>query len=56
MHVLAVLRPELNDGRLRALVHASIGAIQSVLFYESGLSRPELEAMATSVAEAALFA
>ena len=40
VHVLALLRPDVNDGQLRALVHASIGAIQSQLFYESGLPRP----------------
>jgi AcrR family transcriptional regulator len=56
VHVLAVLRPDVNDGQLRALVHASIGAIQSQLFYESGLPRPQLESMMSTVAEAALFA
>lgn len=56
VHVLALLRPELNDGLLRALVQASIGGIQSVLFYQSGLPRLELDALMSSVAEVALFA
>jgi AcrR family transcriptional regulator len=56
VHVLAVLRPEANDGVLRALVQSSIAAIQSVLHFQSGLGMVELEALLTSVAEAALFA
>lgn len=56
VHVLAVLRPEVNDGQLRALVHASVGAIQSQLFYESGLPRAQLERLMSAIAEGALFA
>src|ERR1700727_3969912 len=50
VHLLAPLRPDLADGEVRLAVHAAIGAIQSTLFYSSGLADgrlPELlEAMA----------
>lgn len=39
VHLLAELRPGLGDGQARALVHAAIGAIQSVASYNSGLPR-----------------
>lgn len=54
VHVLGVLRPDDNDGALRARVHAAIGAIQSVLNYQSGLPPEELGALTASMAEAAL--
>jgi AcrR family transcriptional regulator len=38
VHLLAPLRPDLADGEVRLAVHAAIGAIQSTLFYRSGLS------------------
>src|SRR5450631_2027623 len=38
VHLLAPLRPELADGELRLAVHATIGAIQSTLFFRSGLA------------------
>jgi AcrR family transcriptional regulator len=41
VHLLAELRPGLGDGQARALVHAAIGAIQSVASYDSGLPRPQ---------------
>jgi AcrR family transcriptional regulator len=56
VHVLALLRPECGDAALRALVHASIGAIQSVLFYQGGLPAEQVGDLMSSVAEAALFA
>jgi AcrR family transcriptional regulator len=37
VHVLAPLRRDLADGELRLAVHAAIGAIQSTLFFRSGL-------------------
>ena len=37
VRVLAPLRPDLTDGELRLAVHAAIGAIQSTLFFRSGL-------------------
>jgi AcrR family transcriptional regulator len=39
VHLLAPLRTDLADGEVRLAVHAAIGAIQSTLFYSSGLSR-----------------
>ncbi|GAA5176536.1 TetR/AcrR family transcriptional regulator [Pseudonocardia eucalypti] len=42
VHVLAPLRPELADGELRLAVHAAIGAIQSTLFFRSGLDPARL--------------
>jgi hypothetical protein len=56
VHVLAQLRPDAGDATVRALVHASVGAIQSVLFYSSGLADDQLAALMSSVAEASLFA
>ena len=56
VHVLAVLRPELSDAHLRTLVHSAIGAIQSVLFFTSGLSDDQLTDLLVSVAEAATSA
>ncbi len=41
VHLLAELRPGLGDGQARALVHAAIGAIQSVASYNSGLPRKQ---------------
>ena len=56
VHVLAQLRPDAGDATVRALVHAAVGAIQSVLFYSSGLADDQLAALMSSVAEASLFA
>ncbi|HEY5018719.1 MAG TPA: TetR/AcrR family transcriptional regulator [Streptosporangiaceae bacterium] len=56
VHVLAQLRPDASDATVRALVHASVGAIQSVLFYQSGLADDQLAALMSSVAETSLFA
>ncbi|MGD0927800.1 MAG: helix-turn-helix domain-containing protein [Streptosporangiaceae bacterium] len=56
VHVLAQLRPDAGDVTVRALVHASVGAIQSVLFYQSGLADDQLAALMSSVAETSLFA
>jgi AcrR family transcriptional regulator len=44
VHLLAPLRPDLTDGELRLAVHAAIGAIQSTLFFRSGLPRGQLAA------------
>jgi AcrR family transcriptional regulator len=38
VHVLAPLRRDLSDGEVRLAVHAAIGAIQSILFFHSGLA------------------
>ena len=42
MHLLAPLRPDLADGEARLAVHAAIGAIQSTLFFRSGLAGERL--------------
>ncbi|MEU6701659.1 TetR/AcrR family transcriptional regulator [Pseudonocardia sp. NPDC046786] len=41
VHTLAPLRQDLSDAELRLAVHAATGAIQSTLFFRSGLT-PEL--------------
>lgn len=50
------LRPELDDATARTLVHSCIGAIQSVLTFDSGLSRTDLELTLVSMAERLLAA
>jgi len=42
VHLLAPLRPDLSDGEVRLAVHAAIGAIQSTLFFRSGLADERL--------------
>jgi AcrR family transcriptional regulator len=42
VHLLAPLRTDLTDGELRLAVHAAIGAIQSTLFFRSGLPKDRL--------------
>lgn len=54
VHVLTGLRPDLTDAEARTVVHAAIGAIQSVIYYNSGLSREPLIAVLAGVADAAL--
>jgi AcrR family transcriptional regulator len=54
VHVLGELRPELGDAEVRALVHAAVGVIQSVLNYQSGLPGERLEELVTGAAHAAL--
>jgi AcrR family transcriptional regulator len=44
VHLLAPLRTDLADGELRLAVHAAIGAIQSTLFFRSGLPGDRLAA------------
>lgn len=55
VHVLATLRPDVNDAELRARAHAAIGAIQSTLFYQSGLPAERLADLMCVAAEAVLF-
>jgi AcrR family transcriptional regulator len=49
---LLELRPDVDEASARAIVHASIGAIQSIVSYDSGLTRTaqidSLTAMATA--------
>lgn len=54
VHLLAELRPELDDGQARAVVHAAIGAIQSVASYHSGLPRRQQFELLDAVARACL--
>jgi AcrR family transcriptional regulator len=54
VHVLLELRPELADGEARALVHAAIGAVQSVATYDGGLPRDQLVELLTRAAHACL--
>lgn len=54
VHVLGELRPELGDAEARALVHAAVGVIQSVLNYQSGLPGERLAELVAGAAHAAL--
>jgi AcrR family transcriptional regulator len=54
VHLLAEQRPELDDGRARALVHAAIGAIQSVASYDGGLPADQQVELLERVARACL--
>ena len=56
VHALGQLRPADGDTVLRALVHASVGTIQSALFFHSGLPERQLADLLTAAAEAAVFA
>lgn len=54
VHVLGHLRPDLADAELRVAVHAAIGAIQSTLFFRSGLPTPRLAEVLRSAAHGCL--
>jgi AcrR family transcriptional regulator len=54
VHVLAPLRRDLADGELRLAVHAAIGAIQSTLFFRSGLDPERLAEQLDAMAHACL--
>jgi AcrR family transcriptional regulator len=54
VHVLAPLRPDLADGELRLAVHAAIGAIQSTLFFRSGLDPRRLAELLRGMAHGCL--
>ncbi|NKQ55456.1 TetR/AcrR family transcriptional regulator [Amycolatopsis sp. K13G38] len=51
---VAPLRPGLADGEVRVLVHAAIGSIQSILFFNSGLPEAELAELLARAAHACL--
>jgi AcrR family transcriptional regulator len=55
VHALATLRPNVSDAELRARAHAAIGAIQSTLFYSSGLAEDRLVGLMCECAEAVLL-
>ncbi|MCU1663861.1 MAG: regulatory protein TetR [Pseudonocardia sp.] len=54
VHVLAPLRRDLADGELRLAVHAAIGAVQSTLFFRSGLADERLAGLLDGMAHACL--
>jgi AcrR family transcriptional regulator len=56
VHLVAELRPGLDDSRTRAVVHAAIGAVQSVAAYDSGLPPDQQADLLTKVAHACLAA
>ncbi|MGH3172520.1 MAG: hypothetical protein ACRDPF_01460, partial [Streptosporangiaceae bacterium] len=54
VHLLAPLRPDLADGEVRLAVHAAIGAIQSTLFFRSGLADERLTELLEGMAHGCL--
>jgi AcrR family transcriptional regulator len=54
VHLLAPLRRDLADGELRLAVQASLGAVQSTLFYRSGLAPERQAALLDEIAHACL--
>ena len=54
VHLLAPLRPDLADGEARLAVHAAIGAIQSTLFFRSGLADERLTELLEGMAHGCL--
>ena len=54
VHVLAPLRRDLADGELRLAVRAAIGAIQSTLFFRSGLPEDRLAGLLEIMAHGCL--
>lgn len=54
VHALSPVRRDLADGELRLAVHAAIGAIQSTLFFRSGLPEDRLVGLLETMAHACL--
>jgi AcrR family transcriptional regulator len=54
VHALAPLRRDLADGELRLAVHAAVGAIQSTLFFRSGLDPDRLAVLLSEMAHGCL--
>jgi AcrR family transcriptional regulator len=54
VHRLAPLRPDLADAEVRLAVHAAIGAIQSTLFFHSGLAEDRLTELLEAMAHGCL--
>lgn len=54
VHVLAPLRRDLADGELRLAVHAAIGAVQSTLFFRSGMAPQRLAVLLDEMAHGCL--
>lgn len=53
---LLEVRPELDDATARTVVHACIGAVQSIVTFDAGLSRTDLELTLTAMATALMSA
>jgi AcrR family transcriptional regulator len=51
---LTRLRPELSPAEVHTVVHAALGAINSIAFHDPGLSREALEALLGDAARAVL--
>lgn len=51
---LVRVRPELGPGEAHTVVHAALGAINSIAFHDPGLSRDALEALLGGAARAVL--
>jgi AcrR family transcriptional regulator len=54
VHLLAPQRPDLADAEQRLAVHAALGAIQSTLFFHSGLPDQRLAALLETMAHGCL--
>lgn len=54
VHLVEEIRPAVDDAQARALVHASIGAVQSSLFHNVGLDGERLAALLRTAAHAVL--
>lgn len=54
VHLVDELREDLSDTDARVVVHATIGAIQSTLFHNSGLAEDRLRTLLTDAALAVL--
>jgi AcrR family transcriptional regulator len=54
VHLVEEIRPTVDDAQARALVHASIGAVQSALFHNVGLDGERLAALLRTAAHAVL--
>jgi AcrR family transcriptional regulator len=50
VHLVEELRDDLDDAEARAVVHAAIGAIQSALFYSTGLADDRLRQLLAQTA------
>ena len=54
VHLLGLLRNDLNDGEIYATAHAAIGAIQSTLFHSIGLPEDGLRSLLADAARSVL--
>jgi AcrR family transcriptional regulator len=54
VHVVSELHPRLSEGEVRLMVAAAMGLLSSVLSYQSGLARPQLDHLLHEMAMAAL--